>query len=136
MGLQNVCFFPPSIYHSMWGLLQVETGNILKLLNFVITYKWVIFFGALFRKKINKKLTVSVIGAKYIYFRFEIEKFLIIGIAGMSAQQEDEILPPRSPTAILSDVQLRIVTGGKPAANGIAIRHNPMRNGQNWIFLF
>jgi hypothetical protein len=57
-------------------------------------------------------------------------QFLIIGIAGMSAQQEDEILPhPRSPTAILSDVQLRIITGGKPAANGIALRHNPLSNG-------
>ncbi|KAJ4756394.1 Programmed cell death protein 4 [Rhynchospora pubera] len=48
----------------------------------------------------------------------------------MSAQHEDEILPPlpRSPSAILSDVQLRIVTGGKPAANGIALRHNPTSN--------
>lgn len=56
----------------------------------------------------------------------------------MSAQQEDEVLPPppRSPTAILSDVQLRIVTGGKPTANGIALRHNPPSNGQKWISFF
>ncbi|KAJ3696950.1 hypothetical protein LUZ61_000655 [Rhynchospora tenuis] len=48
----------------------------------------------------------------------------------MSAQQEDEILPPlpRSPSAILSDGQLRIVTGGKPVTNGIALRHNPPSN--------
>lgn len=79
-------------------------------------------------------------GAKtHIFFRFKLyDEFLIIGIAGMSVQQEDEILPPppRSPTAILSDVQLRIVTGGKPAANGIAVRHNPTSNGQNCFVSF
>lgn len=55
----------------------------------------------------------------------------------MSVQQEESLPPPpRSPTAILSDVQLRIVTGGKPAANGIAVRHNPTSNGQNCFVSF